>query len=288
MSTLEALALALVAIYFMSLVLASSKRAQILIRYFLIAAAGWTTEETCILVYRFYQYSGSWYLTVGHVPVLIALVWPAVVKSAWDIACQLTRPGTRRAVVVAAGIVLTDALLIEPVAVSAGLWSWNAPGIFKVPPVGILGWAGFAFLCIREFYINTPDTGRWDVWLRAMLISVVGTHLLVMCAWWGVFRWINAVANPVFCTATAWGLSFLLTLIIIGRRTGRCVKKKTLLLRLPAAVFVFSWFGVKYNSPSGYLIFYAAAFALPYLVLMAQQYLSPQKTGRANDIIPES
>ena len=153
----------------------------------------------------------------------------------------------------------------------------NAPGIFKVPPVGIFGWACFAFLCIRKFYLIPPDTGRWASWLQAAVVPVFGIHLLVVCAWWGMFRWINAAATPVFCTAAAWGLSLLLILRIIRRRTGRGVEKKTLLLRLPAAAFVFSWLAAKDNGPSGYLVFYAAAFALPYLVLMAQQYLKPGK-----------
>jgi hypothetical protein len=269
MLILEALALALVAFYLILLVRGSARKKRVIIRCVLIAAAGWTTEETCILAYKFYQYSSSWYLTIGHVPVLIAVVWPVVIQSAWDFALQLTSPGVKVQLYASAAIVLTDALFIEPVAVSAGLWSWNVPGIFNVPPVGILGWACFAFLCIRVFYIENSNTDRWVVWLMGAVAVVLGTHLLVVCTWWGVFRWFNAAVNPMFTAGTTWGFSLLLTWQILKRRTKLCVNKKTLLLRLPAAVFIFSLLTLD-DGPSGYLVFYAAAFALPYLILMTQ------------------
>jgi hypothetical protein len=49
------------------------------------------------------------------------------------------------------------------------------------------------------------------------------------------------------------------------------VEKKTLLLRLPAALFVFLLLVLNAGG-SGLLVVYALAFVPPYLTLMAQQY----------------
>jgi hypothetical protein len=49
------------------------------------------------------------------------------------------------------------------------------------------------------------------------------------------------------------------------------VEKKTLLLRLPAALFVLLLL-VLNASGSGLLVLYALGFVPPYLTLMAQQY----------------
>jgi hypothetical protein len=49
------------------------------------------------------------------------------------------------------------------------------------------------------------------------------------------------------------------------------VQRKALLLRLPAALFVFLLL-VLNASGSGLLVVYALAFVPPYLTLMSQQY----------------
>ena len=57
-------------------------------------------------------------------------------EHAWGIVIS-----TDTAFLVGALIVLADASLIEPVAVASNLWAWTEPGLFAVPPIGILGWA---------------------------------------------------------------------------------------------------------------------------------------------------
>jgi len=280
MPILETIALAITAVYLISRAVGPSGGKRVVIRYALIAAAGWTAEETCILAYGFYQYSPAWHLTVGQVPLLIAAVWPAVIQSAWDLAAAPADGGAKRKVFTGAAVVLTDALLIEPVAANAGLWSWNAPGIFGVPPIGIFGWGCFALLCLRVFYIDPPGTRQWGFWLLGPTIAVVGTHLLVVCGWWGILRWINVAVHPGLAAAAAWGGSLLMAWRILRRRTtGSGAAKKNLLWRLPAAAFVFSLLAL-HPGPCPYLAAYAAAFVPPYLVLMARHH--PYRRSRVS------
>ncbi|MCS6913140.1 MAG: carotenoid biosynthesis protein, partial [Myxococcota bacterium] len=109
----------------------------------LLALASWVGEDSLIRAYGFYHYAAGWALFVDQVPLLIVGIWPVVVDSAWRLAGHLVR-GPRAVALVGGCLVLTDAALIEPIAVAAGLWSWSEPGLFGVPPIGMLGWAVFA------------------------------------------------------------------------------------------------------------------------------------------------
>jgi hypothetical protein len=155
--------------------------------------------------------------------------------------------------------------------VNAGLWSWIEPGIFHVPPIGILGWGYFALCCAlmlqRAIRPNRSKGGA----LLLLLVPVFGTHLLLLGTWWGALRWVNTTVNPTVAVVAVWVLSLALVYTILRRRTGRHVERKALLLRLPAALFVFLLLFVN-ASGSGLLVIYALAFVPPYLTLMAQQY----------------
>jgi len=268
----EPAALSIVAIYVVSHTLGQPERGHFLIRVVLVSAASWIAEESCILLYEFYGYSSNWSLFLAHVPVLVIVIWPIIVHSAWDLASQILRPGHRLVPLAAAAIVLTDASLIEPVGVRTGLWSWNQAGIFDVAPIGILGWAYFALLCIFLFEEARRRNASKRFDLLIFVLPVIGTHLLLIITWWGAFRWVKIAVNPKFALGCAWALSLFLVYAILKRRTGMRVKRKTLLLRLMGALFFFTWFAMNAGD-SRLLIAYAVAFVPPYLALMAQQYL---------------
>lgn len=274
MSTLfiELAALSIVAIYVVSHTLGQPERGPFLIRIVLVSAASWIAEESCILLYEFYGYSSNWSLFLAHVPVLVIVIWPIIVHSAWDLASQILRPGHRLVPLAAAAIVLTDASLIEPVGVRTGLWSWNQPGIFDVPPIGILGWAYFALLCILLFEAGKRRNGTKRFNLLILVLPVIGTHLLLLITWWGAFRWVKIAVDPRLAAGCTWALSLFLVYAILKHRTGTRVKRKTLLLRLMGALFFFTWFALNAGD-STLLILYGVAFAPPYLTLMTQQYL---------------
>ena len=272
MLLLELTALSMAAIYVAAYTLGRPERGQFLIRVVLVSAASWIAEESCILLYQFYGYSSNWSLFLAHIPLLVIIIWPLIVHSAWVLASQILRPGHRLVPLAAAAIVLADASLIEPVAVRIGLWSWNEPGIFDVPPIGVLGWAYFAFLCILLFEEGRRQNGTKRFNLLILVLPVIGTHLLLLITWWGAFQWVNIPVNPMLAAGSAWALSLFGVYTILRHGTGTRVEKKTLLLRLPAALFFFTLLALN-ASDSELLVIYGVAFAPPYLTLMIQQHL---------------
>ena len=277
----ELAAVATVAIYIVAHSSGQPKRRQFIIRIILVCAASWITEESCIRLYDFYDYSTNWVLFLAHLPLLVIVIWPIIVHSAWNLASQIVQPGCSRLVpLTAAAIVLTDASLIEPVGVQTGLWSWNQPGLFDVPPIGIFGWAYFAFLCVLFFEQRKRRNGAKWVNLLILIVPVIGTHMLLLITWWGAFRWFKISIDPMLAAGIAWALSLSLVSVILKHRTGTRIKRKTLLLRLLGALLLFTWLALNSNE-SALLIVYATAFAPPYLTLMAQQYFpaSPATSG---------
>ncbi|MGD2270418.1 MAG: hypothetical protein PVI06_08470 [Desulfobacterales bacterium] len=270
---LELAGLSIVAIYVVSQMPGQPERGHFLIRIVLVAAASWIAEESCVFLYEFYGYNSVWNLFLADIPLLVIFIWPLIVHSAWDLASQLLRPGHRLVPLAAATIVLTDASLIEPVGVHTRLWSWNQAGIFDVPPIGILGWAYFAMLCIFLFEKERRQNGKKRINLLIPVLPVIGTHLLLLITWWGALRWAKIHVDPRLAAGGAWALSLYLVYFILKHRIGTRVKRKTLLLRLVGAIFFFTWFALNVSNAT-LLIVYGVAFVPPYLTLMARQYLA--------------
>lgn len=274
--SLELVALSIIAIYVVVYALGQPEKGQFFIRLVLVSAASWIAEETCILCYRFYSYSPTWTLFLADVPLLVIVLWPVIVHSAWDLASQMLRPGHRFVPLSAAAIVLTDALLLEPVGVHSGLWSWKEPGIFEVPFIGVLGWAYFAFLCMLHFGKGRRRNGTRRINLLIAVVAVIGTHLLLLITWWVAFRWIKITVDPRLAVGIAWIVSIFLVYAIMRNRTGTRVAKKTLWLRLLGALFLFTWLVLNADD-SKLLMVYGLAFAPPYLTLMTQQHMLRRK-----------
>jgi hypothetical protein len=274
--TLELVALSIIAIYIVVYTLGQPEKREFFIRLVLVSAASWIAEESCILCYRFYSYSPTWTLFLADVPLLVIVLWPIIVHSAWDLASQMLRPGQRFLPLLAAAIVFTDALLLEPVGVHIGLWSWKEPGIFEVPPIGVLGWAYFAFLCMLHFGKGRRRNGTRRIDLLIPVTSVLGTHLLLLITWWVAFRWVKITVDPRLAVGVAWMVSIFLVYTILRNRTGTRVAKRTLWLRLLGALFLFTWLALSADD-SKLLIAYAIAFAPPYLTLMVLQYVLHRK-----------
>jgi hypothetical protein len=271
---LELVCLAIVAAY-VALRLRSGERRAFLVRFSLLALAGFIGEDTIIRVYGAYAYASTWSVHLDRVPLVIVLVWPVVIDSARSLARVLVKPSPLRVALVAAAIVLADASLIEPIAVRAGLWRWTDPGLFGVPLVGIAGWAFFSGACV--FVLERT---------RAMLVVVVApiaTHALVLATWWIVFRWIQGPLPDAAAPIVVW--IACTSLAVLARRAN--VTRTLLLSRLPGALFFFALLGCTLAAPWPFaapdlatyaapparallLLVYAAAFAPPYLVLLLQ------------------
>jgi hypothetical protein len=246
---LELACVAIVALY----VLARREAWPVLL---LLAAAGWLGEDSVIRAYGFYFYSPRWHLFLDRVPVMIVIIWPIVIHSAWSLARRLA---PRQAVLVGAAIVLADASLIEPIAVHAGLWQWTEPGLFAVPPIGIVGWAffaGAAMACIERGHAAV-----------AVVIAPLATHVLLVASWWTLFKWLSGPLPAWPFVAAVWIVLGGLTAAALRFRVARRISASELLLRGPGAAFFFVLLGLYgWDLPS--LVAYACAFAPPYFALL--------------------
>lgn len=248
--------------------------ARVLRRLALLAVASWIGEESCIHLYGYYFYSPSWSLHVDRVPLLIPLIWPVVILSAYDLAGFISRADDRppRPFIVpllGAAVVLADASLIEPIAVASGLWTWTQPGLFAVPLIGIVGWSFFAGAAIAVF--DRADRLIPPQPLHEALVLIVApaaTHVLILTMWWGLFRWTQGHVAPWPVVAIAWTLS--LALAVQAFRTGvrGRIPAVFMWLRVPAAGFFFALLALHGRSLAP-LIAYALAFAPPYLAMTA-------------------
>lgn len=230
-----------------------------LARLGLLALAAWVAEDTCIRAYGFYAYHPGWTGFVDRVPLLIVAIWPMVIQSARDLARHLVGArGPGAVALVGALLVLADASLIEPISVRAELWRWSEPGLFAVPPIGVIGWAIFAGLAISWL----ERGGRRMGWLVA--VAPIGTHAGLLALWWGALRWVSGDVVPTFAVAVAAVLSIALTVLAWRRGAGR-VPLVELALRAPAAAFFFVLLAL--GAADAALCAWAVAFAPPYVAL---------------------
>ncbi|MEZ4264859.1 MAG: carotenoid biosynthesis protein [Myxococcota bacterium] len=238
----------------------------VLATYFALFAAAWAGEETCIRAYGFYQYSPGYSVWLDVVPLLIPLIWPAVILSAHDLATRLASTPSRVPWLTAA-LVLADASFIEPIAVQAGLWSWNAPGLLGVPPIGVLGWAYFAGIAALALHPPRISPG----WL---LGAIVGAHALLALTWWGALRWVSAEIPWQAAVAVAAPAGLVLAVLAWRSPTARAVPAALLWSRVPASL-VFVALLVAYGRESPALLAWAACFVPPWLSLWAATTFRP-------------
>jgi hypothetical protein len=241
----------------------------------LLALAGWIGEETCIVFYRFYQYAPHWHVRIGEVPVLIAAIWPAIVMSARAIARALLRDRATpsRLALVTGALVVFDAALIEPIATRDRLWSWNEPGLFTVPVIGILGWGFFAAAATLVL-----EQARGWRRLAVLAVAPLATHALLLVAWWALFRWIlRTESHPAF------GISaialFAAVFLHRTRRMAAALSPPAELVARGAATLFFAVLLAR--RADAWLVAYALAFTPPHLVLCANTWRSFRATETA-------
>lgn len=235
-------------------------------RMALMSVAGWISEDTVIRAYGFYYYSPKWSLIIDHVPLMIILIWPVVIHSAWDLARHLAGRGPRTPWI-AAGFVLADAWLIEPVAVKSGLWWWTEPGLFDVPPIGVLGWSIFAWFVVTLFERAEARQDHLPTELGLLVVPAVGSHLVLVGAWWAAFRWLNGTVPDLAGVSAAWLLSLGFTAWALRSRARRKVPFVEMLLRAPGAGFFFVLLAL-HGGDRMTLVAYALGFAPPYSALV--------------------
>ena len=78
----------------------------------------------------------------------------------------------------------------------AGLWTWTEPGLFAVPPIGIIGWAYFAGAAMACLDGARP--------VAAMVVAPLVTHVLLVASWWAAFKWLSRPLPPWPFVVAAW------------------------------------------------------------------------------------
>ncbi|MSP23909.1 MAG: carotenoid biosynthesis protein [Myxococcales bacterium] len=291
MPWIEASAFAIVAIFIVVRARRASVPGAFLARLAWLAVASFVAEDTCIHLYGFYAYHPNWSVFVDRVPLAILLIWPVVIHSAWDLARRLLGPTHAFVPLAGAAIVLADAWLIEPVSVTAGLWSWTEPGLFNVPPVGVFGWSFHAGLCMLVLARTEPPREQTGMLVLArteppreqtraairhdalLLLTPLGTHALLLASWWGLFRWLPAPLPLWPLVVMAWCTSLALVTWSVHSRARARVPIADMLVRTPAAGFFFTLLALVAKDPNAGSVIaplsaWVLAFAPPYLSLM--------------------
>jgi len=236
-------------------------------RLVLMSAAGWISEDTIIRAYDFYHYSPKWSVILDHVPLMVIVIWPVVIHSAWDLTRHLVGKGHPRTPWIVAGFVLADAWLIEPIAVNSGLWAWHEPGLFDVPPIGVIGWSVFTWFVIWLFERSEEEQDHLPTELAALVVPALGSHLVLVAMWWACFRWVNHTIPDAAGIAVAWALALALGAWALKAGARRKVPFIEMSLRVPAAGFFFVLLALD-GADRLTLVAYALAFAPPYLALV--------------------
>lgn len=263
---LELACLAILALYLAVELPRRRARGVFLRRLGLVTAASWLAEDTCIRLYDFYAYAPGWSVFVDRVPLLVILIWAPVVFSAWALARRLLPAGGRWVPLAGAALVFADAWLIEPIAVAAGLWRWHAPGLFGVPPIGVLGWAFFAGTCIALFEWNDRRGAPARADALVVPLAALATHALLLATWWGALRWISVPLPGRPAALVAGAAAVALTALAL--RTGARARVPFALMatRIPPAALFFVLLAL-HGRDTPALVAWALAFAPPYLAL---------------------
>ena len=198
--------------------------------------------------------------------MLVALIWPTVILSATGVARGFGARGGGFGLILAGGaVVLLDASLIEPIAVRAGLWTWHEPGLFEVPPIGLLGWAIFGAIVIALFESNERNDRGPIADLAVLGVAPAIVHGALLAVWWGALRWVNRPLPENYVVIGGWVLSLGAAWLGARARPGPRLMPWLLASRVPAAAYFFvllAW--IRPVDP--WLVSYAIAFVPPYLV----------------------
>jgi hypothetical protein len=264
MLALQAACLVIVAMQVVAGARRSGSAPVYLRRAAIVAAASWIAEDSCIRLYEFYAYSPEWGLFLDRMPVMIAIIWPAVVLSDWELAGHLS---PRWPALLTAALVTVDAAFMEPVAVQAGLWRWFEPGFFGVPLIGVAGWGMFAGLCMTLLTGKSAVLTKLRRWPGlVVLCAVVGTHLMLLLGWWGALRWVARPLSAPEVAVTTVLLGATLALLVLRRGWGARVPLGAMLTRVPAAALFFVLLA-REAAAAPWLVVHALGFAPPYIAL---------------------
>jgi len=137
-------------------------------------------EELDMRIFKTYQYSADFVVTLGQVPVAIALLWAVILSGSMALTDRIGLPASARPFLDALLAVWID-LALDAIAIRMQLWTWAIPleeGWFGVPAGNLYAWMWVAFCFtlparwIRDRLGAKPKIG-W-AYLGLPIVSYVG------------------------------------------------------------------------------------------------------------------
>jgi uncharacterized membrane protein len=173
-----------------------------------LVAYGYALERTAIAVFASHEYGPVWRAAPGGVPLAVAATWAAVIVAAMALGARITRTPLGRAAA-AALIGISLDLLMEPVAVRAGLWTWTPPGPWLLVPIGnFVGWA----VIVGAWTFGAERwSGAGSLLAQALRRAALGLAAVAALVAVGLV-WRALAAETVFLGAGGW-LAWALTLL---------------------------------------------------------------------------
>lgn len=183
-----------------------------------LALYGYALEWVVIRVFASHTYGPGWRLAPGGVPVAVAAVWAAVIVSALALAARHGHATAFGRAATAALLGISLDLLMEPVAVRVGLWTWTPPGSWLGVPVGnFVGWA----VIVGTWAYGTErglDQGSLAAHAARRLALGLGSILALVLVG---FAWTRLGAERAFAGPggwMAWAAALLLAAALCLRR----------------------------------------------------------------------
>jgi uncharacterized membrane protein len=178
---------------------------------------GFALERVAMSVFASHLYGTGWRVAPLGVPLAVALVWASLILSGLTLAARLSlrTPLACAAATVLFGISLD--LLMEPVAVAAGLWSWTPPGPWLLVPVGnFVGWAVIVgvYAWGTEAYSARGSLARQALVRLALALVALGALVVVGFAW----RALRAEERLTPAAGWAFWAAVLLATLLVGLR----------------------------------------------------------------------
>lgn len=140
------------------------------------------------LPYGGFTYSTALGLRVfGLVPWSVAFAYLPILLGATTMASHLARAERRRFALLSALLVVSVDLVVDPAAVSMGLWMWPKGGAyFGVPPINFLGWAITGYLYSNIFYFAARESFLEG---ETVPLNVSSSLLFILSFWTGFLVW---------------------------------------------------------------------------------------------------
>lgn len=160
-------------------------------------ANAWVFEQLAFSIYHAVNYT---HLSpkLGSIPLAIVLGWGFLLYGVLHITSKLRLPENAFSIVDGLILVTFD-MIVDPIFVLFGLWSWNIPGqFFGVPYNNFFAWFLFAVLTsyfTRKYYYSKRTTG--SLLKAALAVHIFGIPLGLLwfyglagfheILWWAIF-----------------------------------------------------------------------------------------------------